>query len=108
MSLIERFYDPTSGCVELDGVNLKDLNVEWLHSQLGLVGQEPVLFDTTISENIRLGMPEATQEDIKTAAKQANAHDFIVSFPDGYDTLVGVGGTQVSQDYLCRFSRGCC
>jgi len=96
VSLLERFYDPTSGSIELDGVNLKELNVEWLRDQLGLVGQEPVLFDTTIAENIRLGLPEATQEDVENAAKVANAHEFIVSFPDGYDTLVGIGGTQVS------------
>jgi ABC-type multidrug transport system fused ATPase/permease subunit len=102
VSLIERFYDPSSGSVELDGVNLKDLNVEFLHSQLGLVGQEPLLFDTTIAENIRLGMPGASQEDIETAAKQANAHDFISSFPDGYETCVGAGGTQVCTTYVCH------
>lgn len=96
VSLVERFYDPTSGSVLLDGVNLKDLNVEWLRSQLGLVGQEPVLFDTTIAENIRLGKPDATQGDIENAARQANAYDFIVSFPDGFDTQVGTAGTQVS------------
>ena len=99
--MIERFYDPTSGSIELDGVNLKDLNIEWLRSQLGLVGQEPVLFDTTIAENIRLGMPEATQKDIEIAAKQANAYDFIVSFPDGFETQVGTGGTQVSCILYC-------
>lgn len=112
VSLIERFYDPSSGSIELEGVNVKDLNVEWLRSQLGFVGQEPVLFDTTIAENIRFGMPEgATQEDIENAAKQANAHDFIVSFPDGYNTLVGIGGTQVScssSSYRCKGFSVCC
>lgn len=77
-------------------MNLKDMNVEWLRGQLGLVGQEPVLFDLSIADNIRLGLPNATQEDIESAAKQANAHDFIVAFPDGYETQVGIGGTQVS------------
>ncbi len=86
ISLIERFYDPTSGRIMLDGVDLKEINIQWLHSQLGLVGQEPILFDTTIAENIRMGAPDATKEQIESAAKQANAHDFIVSFPDGYDT----------------------
>lgn len=84
--MIERFYDPTSGVITLDAVDLKDINIQWLHSQLGLVSQEPILFDTTIAENIRMGAPDATQEQIESAAKQANAHDFIVSFPDGYDT----------------------
>jgi len=107
VSLLERFYDPTSGSIELDGVNLKELNVEWLRDQLGLVGQEPVLFDTTIAENIRLGLPEATQEDVENAAKVANAHEFIVSFPDGYDTLVGIGGTQVSRFVLSRDASLC-
>jgi ATP-binding cassette subfamily B (MDR/TAP) protein 1 len=96
ISLIERFYDPTSGRIMLDGVDLKEINIQWLHSQLGLVGQEPILFDTTIAENIRMGAPDATKEQIESAAKQANAHDFIVSFPDGYDTSVGSGGDQIS------------
>lgn len=69
---------------------------QWLRDQLGLVGQEPVLFDTTIKENIRFGCLEATQEQVESAAKEANCHDFIVRFPDGYDTEVGEGGIQVS------------
>ena len=93
---MERFYDPDSGTVELDGVNLKKLNVHWLRDQFGLVSQEPVLFDTTILENIRFGFPDATQEQIESAAKLANAYDFIVDFPDGFETMVGEGGTQVS------------
>lgn len=96
VQLIERFYDPTSGCVELDGVNLKDLNVRWLRDQLGLVSQEPTLFNTSIAENIKYGCPDATQEQVEVAARQANAHDFISSFPFGYDTYVGERGTQVS------------
>jgi ABC-type multidrug transport system fused ATPase/permease subunit len=93
---MERFYDPDSGSVELDGVDLKQLNVHWLRKQFGLVGQEPVLFDTTILENIRFGFPDASQEQVESAAALANAHNFIVDFPDGYETQVGEGGTQVS------------
>ena len=75
---------------------MKDLNTKWLRSQIGLVSQEPILFDTTIEENIKFGMSTATQEEIEEAAKEANAHDFIMSFPDGYKTDVGAGSTQVS------------
>ena len=96
VQLIERFYDPDAGVVELDGVNLKEINVQWLRAQFGLVSQEPVLFDTSIKENIRLAWPDATMEDIESAAKQANAYDFIMSFPDRFDTQVGEGGAQVS------------
>lgn len=96
IQLIERFYDPTSGAVELDGVDLREINVSWLREQFGLVSQEPVLFDTSIKENIRLSYPDATMNEIEDAARQANAYDFIVSFPDSWDTQVGEGGTQVS------------
>jgi len=96
IQLIERFYDPSHGSVKLDGVDLKELNVKWLRDQLGLVSQEPTLFNTTIGENIKYGQPKATQDDIVEAAKQANAHDFIMSFQYGYDTEVGETGTQVS------------
>ena len=70
--------------------------MKWLRNQIGLVSQEPVLFDTSIEENIKVGVPEATQEQIMDAAKFANAHDFIMSFPDGYETEVGAGSTQIS------------
>jgi ATP-binding cassette subfamily B (MDR/TAP) protein 1 len=97
VQLIENFYRPTHGSVEFRGVDMKELNVRWLRDQLSLVSQEPVLFDTTISENIRFGCPGATQEDIEWAAREANAHDFIISFPDGYNTEVGAGSSlQVS------------
>ena len=75
---------------------MKELNLKWLRSQIGVVSQEPVLFDTTIAENIRYGREDATTEDIIAAAKKANAHDFITSLPNGYDTNVGGGGTQLS------------
>jgi ATP-binding cassette subfamily B (MDR/TAP) protein 1 len=96
IQLLERFYDPDSGTVEFEGTNIKELNVKWYRDNLALVSQEPSLFNTTIAENIKFGYPEATQEDIVDAALQANAHDFITSFPEGYDTLVGERGTQVS------------
>uniref|UniRef100_K3WTD5 Bile salt export pump n=1 Tax=Globisporangium ultimum (strain ATCC 200006 / CBS 805.95 / DAOM BR144) TaxID=431595 RepID=K3WTD5_GLOUD len=97
ISLIERFYDPLEGQVLLDGNNLKDLNLNWLRSQIGLVGQEPTLFSTTIAENISFGLhTKPSQEEIEAAAKMANAHDFISQFPDGYETQVGLRGEQLS------------
>ena len=82
--------------VLVGGTNVKDLNVKWLLRHIGVVSQEPVLFDTTIAENIALGKESATMEDIQAAAKKANAHDFISSLPDGYGTNVGEGGAQIS------------
>ncbi|KAL7540881.1 hypothetical protein ACHAXR_010450 [Thalassiosira sp. AJA248-18] len=96
IGLIERFYDPISGSVKLDGVDMKNLNVNYLRSQIGYVGQEPALFATTIENNIRYGKSDATREEIEEAAKRANAHDFIKSFPEGYDTQVGDKGAQLS------------
>jgi ATP-binding cassette subfamily B (MDR/TAP) protein 1 len=101
-ALIERLYDPISGCVELDaiaggeGINLRDINVIFLRSLIGYVGQEPTLFATTIRENIRYGFPDASDEDVEAAAKLANAHDFITSFSEGYETQVGDRGSQLS------------
>ena len=92
VQLIERFYDPTSGSLTLDGNDFTKLNVKWLRSQIGLVGQEPALFACSIRENIRYGKRDATQEEIESAARNANCHDFISAFPDGYDTLVGDKG----------------
>ncbi|KAG6577939.1 ATP-binding Cassette (ABC) superfamily [Phytophthora cinnamomi] len=97
VSLIERFYDPVDGQVLLDGVDTKELNLNWLRSQIGLVGQEPTLFIGTIAENIAYGLTDKpTQQDIEEAAKMANAHGFITKFPDGYDTQVGMKGEQLS------------
>ncbi|KNC82823.1 hypothetical protein SARC_04906 [Sphaeroforma arctica JP610] len=96
ISLVERFYDPNAGQVYLDGVDLTELNVNWLRSQVGLVGQEPVLFGGTIMSNIATGKPGATSEEVVNAAKSANAHNFIMDFPDGYETLVGDRGAQLS------------
>uniref|UniRef100_A0A1B0A9F0 ABC-type xenobiotic transporter n=1 Tax=Glossina pallidipes TaxID=7398 RepID=A0A1B0A9F0_GLOPL len=96
LQLFQRFYDPLSGDVKLDGRNIRDLNVAWLRAQIGVVGQEPVLFATTIEENIRYGKPTATKEEIKQAARIANCHDFIVKLPKGYETMVGERGAQMS------------
>lgn len=96
VKLLERFYDPTAGSVKLDGINIKDINVKHLRSMIGYVGQEPTLFATTIGKNIAFGLPDCTQEQIEEAAKQANAHDFIMQLPDGYETNVGDKGSQLS------------
>ncbi|XP_028411655.1 multidrug resistance protein 1-like isoform X2 [Dendronephthya gigantea] len=94
--LLQRFYDPGEGSVLLDGENIKDLNVSHLRGNIGVVGQEPSLFSTTIAENIAFGREGVTQYDIEKAAKIANAHDFILRFQKGYDTLCGERGTQMS------------
>ncbi|XP_024941153.1 multidrug resistance protein 2 [Cephus cinctus] len=96
IQLLQRFYDPLSGSVLLDGHDLRELNIAWFRSYVGVVGQEPVLFDTTIAENIRYGNLGATTEEIVTAAKEANAHDFIMKLPFKYETMVGEKGAQLS------------
>ncbi|XP_019084619.1 PREDICTED: ABC transporter B family member 5 [Camelina sativa] len=96
ISLIERFYDPTSGQVLIDGVDLKEFQVKWIRGKIGLVSQEPVLFSSSIKENIGYGKESATVEEIKAAAKIANAANFIDKLPRGLETLVGEHGTQLS------------
>ncbi|NXN07396.1 ABCBB protein, partial [Indicator maculatus] len=96
IQLIQRFYDPTDGMITLDGHDIRSLNIQWLRSQIGVVEQEPVLFATTIAENIRYGRDEATMDDIIKAAKQANAYSFIMDLPQQFDTHVGEGGGQLS------------
>lgn len=99
VGLIERFYDPTSGSVLLDGQDIRSLNVVDYRNQLAIVSQEPVLYDGTIRSNIEMGLTvgaSASQELVEEAAKKANIHDFIMSLPDQYDTLVGSKGTQLS------------
>ena len=98
IALIERFYDPSAGRVTLAGHNLRDLNVRWLRSQMALVSQEPVLFNTTIAQNISYGSlsDDVTQEQIENAARNANAHDFIMRLPKAYETVVGERGVQLS------------
>lgn len=94
--LVQRFYDPTSGSVELDGVDLRNIALVDLRSVVGVVSQEPLLFNRSVRENIRYGRPDATDAEIEAAAKAANAHDFISRFPDGYDTNVGRKGSRLS------------
>lgn len=97
ISLIERFYDPDSGHVLLDGVDIRKLKISWLRQQMGLVSQEPVLFNDTIRTNIAYGKQgDATEEEIVAATKAANAHNFISSLPQGFDTSVGERGVQLS------------
>ncbi|XP_063789645.1 bile salt export pump-like [Pseudophryne corroboree] len=96
IQLIQRFYDPAEGMVTLDGHDVRSLNIQWLRSLIGIVEQEPVLFATTIAENIRFGKESATMEEIITAAKEANAYNFIMDLPQQFDTLVGEGGGQMS------------
>ena len=96
IQLVQRLYDPDSGTVSLDGRDVKQLNVNWLRRHIGVVGQEPVLFDCTIKENIRYARPEATEDEIITACKEANAYDFISNLPQKLDTMVGEGGAQLS------------
>ncbi|KAK3779555.1 hypothetical protein RRG08_045301 [Elysia crispata] len=98
VQLVERFYDPELGSVYLDKYNLKDLNLTWLRAQIGLVSQEPILFDQSIAENIAYGDNSRTvsMDEIIQAAKSANIHNFIQSLPMGYFTNVGSKGTQLS------------
>ncbi|KAJ7259510.1 P-loop containing nucleoside triphosphate hydrolase protein [Mycena haematopus] len=105
VALVERFYDPTGGVVTLDGVNVKDLNLKWLRSQIGLVSQEPTLFATTIKGNVAHGLigtkwEHAPEEEkfalIKEACIKANADGFVSNLPNGYDTMVGERGFLLS------------
>lgn len=98
-SLLLRYYDPDGGCIELDGQDIRKLSPDWLRHQIGTVSQEPVLFSTTIAENIAYGAinpDDVPFDSIKDAAKTANAFDFISSFPNGFDTLVGERGLMLS------------
>ncbi|MGD9315457.1 MAG: ABC transporter ATP-binding protein, partial [Anaerolineae bacterium] len=96
INLMPRFYDVTRGTVTIDGVDVRDVTLESLRSQIGMVLQETTLFTGTIRENIAYGRPEATMDQIVAAAKAAEAHDFIAEFADGYDTQVGERGTTLS------------
>ena len=95
-SLVYRLYDPGRGQLTLDGVAYSELDPEWLRRQVGVVAQEPMLFSTSIADNIRYGRPDATDAEVEAAAKTANAHGFISAFPEGYQTLVGERGVQLS------------
>jgi len=96
LQLIPRLYDVTAGEVLIDGVNVKDYNLDELHAEIGMVLQKNELFTGTIIDNIRWGNPDATEEEVEEAARAAQAHDFIISFTDGYNTLLGRGGVNVS------------
>ncbi|XP_024042459.1 ABC transporter B family member 20 isoform X2 [Citrus sinensis] len=96
ISLIERFYDPVAGQVLLDGRDLKLYNLRWLRNHLGLVQQEPIIFSTTIRENIIYARHNASEAEVKEAARIANAHHFISSLPHGYDTHVGMRGVDLT------------
>ncbi|MFQ3611729.1 MAG: ABC transporter ATP-binding protein, partial [Fimbriimonadales bacterium] len=96
INLICRFYDPTRGRILLDGVDLRDLKMQDLRQHISVVLQDTFLFPGTIRDNIAYARPNATQEEIIAAAKAANAHDFIMRFPDGYDTWVGERGHRLS------------
>ncbi|NXN74660.1 MDR1 protein, partial [Himantopus himantopus] len=96
VQLIQRFYDPKEGMVTIDGQDIKTLNVRYLREIIGVVNQEPVLFATTIAENIRYGREDVTMEEIEKATKEANAYDFIMKLPNKFETVVGERGAQLS------------
>jgi ATP-binding cassette subfamily B (MDR/TAP) protein 1 len=103
--LVERFYDPVAGSLKIDGIDIKDLNVASLRQHIGLVSQEPILFEGSISDNVYQGLfgskymnetEEKKKSLIEDACKQANAHEFIMKLPKGYDTQVGERGILLS------------
>ncbi|XP_058670941.1 ATP-dependent translocase ABCB1 isoform X2 [Ammospiza nelsoni] len=96
VQLIQRFYDPKKGTVTIDGQDIKSLNIRYLREVIGVVNQEPVLFATTIAENIRYGREDVTMEEIEKATKEANAYDFIMKLPNKFETVVGERGAQLS------------
>lgn len=104
MSLLMRFYDPDEGRVLLDGVDVKSLKRSWLRRQISIVFQEPLLFSATIRENIGFGRLDACDDEIERAARRAQAHEFIVSLPDGYETLLGERGVNLSGGQKQRLS----
>jgi ATP-binding cassette subfamily B protein len=104
VNLICRFYDVTDGQILIDGQDIRDYDVRWLRRQIGMVLQEPYLFHGTIADNIRYGNPEASEDQVIRAARAANAHDFVVGFPDGYDTMVGERGQSLSGGERQRIS----
>ena len=103
-SLIPRFYEVTAGRITLDGIDIREIKLKSLRQQIGLVQQDVYLFAGTILENIRYGKPEATVEEVIAAAKKANAHDFIMALPDGYETDIGQRGVKLSGGQKQRLS----
>ncbi len=104
VDLLPRFWDVTEGEVLVDGVNVKDCNLESLRNLMGNVNQDPILFNDTFYNNIAFGMPSATEEDVIAAAKIANAHDFIMATPNGYYTNIGDRGSKLSGGQRQRIS----
>lgn len=96
VSLIPRFYDVTEGSIKVDGIDVRDVNARSLRNNIGMVLQDNILFSESIAVNIRMGNPDATDEEVIAAAKAANAHEFIMNLPQGYDTLVGERGVKLS------------
>ncbi|KAG7364778.1 efflux ABC transporter permease/ATP-binding protein [Nitzschia inconspicua] len=96
VNLLQRYYDATAGVLAFDGTNIKEFGLKFLRQRIGIVTQEPVLFSGTVLSNISYGMPNATKEQAVEAAKKANAHDFIIAMPDGYETEVGERGLKLS------------
>lgn len=103
-SLVPRFYEVTEGAVRLDGTDIRDIKLADLRNQIGIVQQDVYLFAGSIMDNIRYGKPDATDEEVVRAAKNANAHDFIMSFPEGYDTDIGQRGVKLSGGQKQRLS----
>ena len=103
-SLIPRFYDVTGGCIRVDGKDVRKVTLKSLRDHIGMVQQDVYLFSGTIFENIRYGKPDATREEVIAAAKNANAHEFIMAFPDGYDTDIGQRGIKLSGGQKQRLS----
>lgn len=104
LRLIARFYDPQSGAVRFGGIDETTVDPEKLMSKISVVFQDVYLFQDTIGNNIRYGRENATQEEIEAAAKLAHCHDFIMALPDGYDTMVGEGGSTLSGGEKQRIS----
>jgi ATP-binding cassette subfamily B protein len=96
MALLSRLWDPQSGTIRVDGYDIRDVTLESLRANVGVVFQDSAVFSRSILENIRIGRPEATQAEIEQAARQAQAHDFIAQLPRGYDTMVGERGVNLS------------
>lgn len=105
-NLLMRFWDPGSGGISLDGHDLREFTLDTLRQQFAFVSQDTYLFNASIKENLRLGRPDASDHEIEEAARQANVHDFVTSFPDGYDTTVGERGMQLSGGQRQRIAIG--
>ena len=103
-SLIPRFYDVTGGTIRVDGQDIRNIKLSDLRNHIGIVQQDVYLFAGTILENIRYGKPDASREEVIRAAKEANAHEFIMNFPDGYDTDIGQRGVKLSGGQKQRLS----